>query len=359
MTSFATSLSDFYKRWFHKRNIIIVSERKVKHVPISGGLQFIGLSLTLTCVCLASYSTGSYIAARSALKEQGQALRSVTNAHIESNFNTIYQPAVAENNTPIAPASPTTALSSMDNATLLARITLLQSKVDELKHTNEAIVQSVHDKTASHLDTLKDVIRQTGLNLSELKKEYKEEDASEAKHENKAPAQGGPYIPDENPMAPDVKAMLSGLDDLALMSRIVGNLPLAVPIENAEQQSTFGHRIDPFNGHLAFHSGLDLSGPIGSKIYSTADGKVIAAGRNGGYGNAIDIDHGFGITTRYGHLSEILVQEGQLVKKGDVIGIQGSTGRSTGPHLHYEVRYHDQAMNPKNFLEAGQYVSEE
>jgi len=359
MTSFVTSLSNLFKRWFHKRNIIIISERKVKHVPISGGLQFITLALTLTSICWASYSTGSFIAARSALKQQGQALRSVTNAHIENSFSTVYQPQVSENSEPIN-TTPAAALSGMDNAKLIARITLLENKVDELKHTNETIVQSVHDKTASHLDTLKDVIKQTGLNLSQLKKEYSNEDASKAKSESKTSAQGGPYIPDETPnMSSEVKEMLSGLDDLALMSRIVGNLPLATPIQNAEEQSTFGHRIDPFNGHLAFHSGLDLSGPIGSKIYSTADGKVIAAGRNGGYGNDIDIDHGYGITTRYAHLSEILVHEGQLIKKGDVIGIQGSTGRSTGPHLHYEVRYHDQAMNPKNFLEAGQYVSQE
>ena len=94
-------------------------------------------------------------------------------------------------------------------------------------------------------------------------------------------------------------------------------------------------------------------------MYSTADGKVVSAGRNGAYGNAIDIEHGFGVSTRYAHLSEILVHEGQMVKKGDPIGVEGSTGRSTGLHLHYEVRYHDQAMNPKNFLEAKHEVSEE
>ena len=166
-----------------------------------------------------------------------------------------------------------------------------------------------------------------------------------------------------SPTAVDISreeyALYDNLDKLAVLRQIVGILPLSEPIENAERQSPFGHRIDPFNGHLAFHSGLDLSGPPGTKIHSTGDGKVVFAGIGGAYGNVVDIDHGFGVTTRYGHLSEIFVKEGQTVNSGDIIGVQGSTGRCTGPHLHYEVRYHEQPMNPANFLDAGHYVSEE
>ena len=136
-----------------------------------------------------------------------------------------------------------------------------------------------------------------------------------------------------------------------MLRQIVGNLPLAMPIQNAEEQSPFGHRLDPFTRHFAFHSGLDLSGPTGAKIYSTAAGKVVAAGRDGAYGNAIDIDHGFGIVTRYGHLSKILVKEGQQVARGEVIAIQGSFDRSTGAHLHYEVRYHDSADGSQKLFE--------
>ena len=369
MKSFITVLSDFFERWFHKRNIIIVSERKVKHIPVGGFVQFVALMLLATGVCWASYSTGSYIAARSALKEQGQALRTVTNAHIESSFSTVYQSSMR--NKPsvdvgpykhalpnVSTDGPIAALSALDNAKLVARITLLESKVIELKTTNEAIVQRVQDKTSGKLEDLESIIKHTGLNESELKREYME--IKSDKKRAHGPAMGGPYIPADNIiLSPQAKDMLSSLDDLAVLSKIVSNLPLAKPIKNAEEQSVFGHRIDPFNGHMAFHSGLDMSAPAGSKIYSTADGVVSSAGRNGGYGNAIDIDHGFGITTRYGHLSQILVKEGQQVKKGEVIGIEGSTGRSTGLHLHYEVRYHDQALNPKRFLEAKRDVSEE
>jgi len=370
MKVFITAVSVFFTRWFHKRNIIIVSERKVKHIPIGGSVQFLALLLSIGAVSWASYSTGSFIAARSALKEQGQALRSVTNAHIENSFSTVYQATVHNKaSVDIGPYKhtapnvsldgPIAALSALDNAKLVARITLLESKVIELKSTNEAIVQRVQDKTSGKMEDLESIIKHTGLNLNDLKKQYSDVKPEKPKHPH-APSEGGPYIPaDTVLLTPQAKEMLSGLDDLSVLTSIVSNLPLSRPIKNAEEQSVFGHRIDPFNGHLAFHTGLDLAGPVGSKIYSAADGKVISAGRNGGYGNAIDIDHGFGIATRYAHLSQILVHDGQEVKKGDIIGIQGSTGRSTGPHLHYEVRYHDQPMNPKNFLEAKQNVSEE
>ncbi len=371
MKSFITKVSNFFARWFHKRNIIIVSERKVKHIPIGGPLQFAALLLLTGAISWASYSTGSYIAARSALKEQGQALRSVTNAHIETSFSNVYQAnvrnkAIADvgvgpykkNNPSVNVEGPVAALSALDNAKLVARITLLEGKVIELKNTNEAIVQRVQDKTAGKLEDLESIIKHTGLNMSELKREYMDE--NHAKNKSAHPSEGGPYIPvDTIFLSPQAKDMLNGLDNLVVLSQIVSTLPLSKPIHVYGEQSAFGHRIDPFNGHMAFHSGLDMAGPIGSKIYSTADGEILSAGRNGAYGNAIDIDHGFGVTTRYGHLSEVLVHEGQQVKKGEVIGIQGMTGRATGPHLHYEVRYHDQAVNPKNFLEAQKDVSEE
>jgi len=366
MKIFIATLSGFFKRWFHKRNIIIISERKVKHLPVSGHLQFLALMFLLSGVCWASYSTGSYMAARSALKEQGQALRSVTSAHVENNFGTIYQTLFPtkvsvdvgpykRDQANLALNGPAAVLSGLDNAKLVSRITMLESKVIELKNTNDAIVQRVQDKTAGKLDNLENIIKQTGLSLNDLKKQY----SDKSKHHD-VPSEGGPYIPEGTlALPPQAKEMFQNLDTLSMMTKIVNNLPLMRPIKNAEEQSLFGHRIDPFTGHLAFHSGLDLAGPAGAKIYSAADGKVVSAGRNGAYGNAIDIDHGFGIMTRYGHLSEIKVEDGQQVKKGDIIGIQGSTGRSTGPHLHYEVRYHDQAMNPKNFLEAGSHVPQE
>lgn len=113
----------------------------------------------------------------------------------------------------------------------------------------------------------------------------------------------------------------------------------------------FGYRRNPFGGRgYEFHSGLDIDGERGDAVAAPANGTVSKAGWEGGYGNLIEIDHGNGLTTRYGHLSKIGVQVGDTVQRGQLIGLIGSTGRSTGPHLHYEVRLNDKAINPRRFL---------
>jgi murein DD-endopeptidase MepM/ murein hydrolase activator NlpD len=148
------------------------------------------------------------------------------------------------------------------------------------------------------------------------------------------------------------------LDELNTLSSEMGHIPLAVPVAGAEfdRSSGFGARIDPFTGHYAFHPGVDFAGPWGAPVSATAPGTVVFAGNRGGYGNMVEIDHGFGIHTRYGHLSKITVAVGSKVNKGSVVGRMGSTGRSTGPHVHYEVWYDDVVRNPSNFIEAGRHV---
>jgi murein DD-endopeptidase MepM/ murein hydrolase activator NlpD len=114
--------------------------------------------------------------------------------------------------------------------------------------------------------------------------------------------------------------------------------------------SNFGNRVDPFTGGPDFHPGIDIATPMGTKIMAPADGVVIACAEKGGYGNAIILDHGFGMVTRYAHLERYNVRPGQRVRRGDVIGFVGSTGRSQTPHLHYEVWVRDQAQNPIHFI---------
>ncbi|MBM3579639.1 MAG: M23 family metallopeptidase [Alphaproteobacteria bacterium] len=146
---------------------------------------------------------------------------------------------------------------------------------------------------------------------------------------------------------------ISGLNHLMLLEKLVNVIPLARPMKNYYISSGFGRRADPLTGRNAMHNGLDFVGVTHEKIISPSQGKVVLAGRFSDYGNAVVIDHGYGITTRYGHLFAVKVKEGQIVKKGDVIALQGNSGRSTGPHLHYEVRYKNIPLNPKKFLEAG------
>jgi len=112
----------------------------------------------------------------------------------------------------------------------------------------------------------------------------------------------------------------------------------------------FGQRLDPFSGEGVFHSGVDISTPYGTRVESSGDGIILQAGVESGYGNEIVVDHGFGMTTKYGHLSKIFVVVGQEVKRGQVIGAVGMTGRTTGPHLHYEVIVNDTPVNPMKYL---------
>jgi len=146
------------------------------------------------------------------------------------------------------------------------------------------------------------------------------------------------------------------IDYLMVLEHLARVLPLSEPMNSYYISSGFGTRSDPITRRKTLHHGLDFVGSENEKIYSPSSGKVILAGKFSEYGNAIVIDHGFGITTRYGHLSSIKVKEGQIVKKGENIALQGNTGRSTGDHLHYEVRYKNIPLNPKKFLEAGQIL---
>ena len=114
--------------------------------------------------------------------------------------------------------------------------------------------------------------------------------------------------------------------------------------------ANFGNRIDPFTNQKDFHAGIDISTPIGTHIQAPADGVIISASVQGGYGNSLVIDHGYGVVTRYGHMEGFAVKPGQRVRRGDLLGYVGSTGRSTGPHLHYEVWVRDQAQNPIHFI---------
>lgn len=134
-------------------------------------------------------------------------------------------------------------------------------------------------------------------------------------------------------------------------------VPSDKPVKTAAFTSGYGVRSDPFQGRSAMHAGIDLSGPVGTPIYATADGVISEAGyNNGGYGNLIKIDHGRGIETRYGHLSNVGVRAGQRVTRGQLIGRMGSTGRSTGSHLHYEVRIDGRAVNPVPFMKSTDYL---
>ena len=166
---------------------------------------------------------------------------------------------------------------------------------------------------------------------------------------------GGPFEAVGNPT---FKALFNSWKKLDQLQNDVIAIPSDKPIRSEVVfTSGYGVRSDPFHSGAAMHPGIDLAGSYGTPIYATADGTVERAGWNsGGYGNLVEIDHGRGITTRYGHMSAILVHAGDHVSRGQQIGRMGSTGRSTGNHLHYEVRIDGRAVNPIPFMKSTDYV---
>ncbi|MFZ2162943.1 MAG: M23 family metallopeptidase [Sideroxyarcus sp.] len=186
---------------------------------------------------------------------------------------------------------------------------------------------------------------------------------------DKLPAQGGPFLPSalqkeisltgmEQQMT-ELNALLSDRSDklVALETMLMQDklsrklLPSVAPIKDAWYSSNFGWRIDPFTGNNAMHEGVDYMVPEGTSINASAGGMVVYADAHPQYGNMVEIDHGNQVITRYAHASRLMVKVGQMVRRGQEIAISGSTGRSTGPHLHFEVRYKGLAQNPVRFLE--------
>ena len=174
---------------------------------------------------------------------------------------------------------------------------------------------------------------------------------------------GGPFVPlrpsDKDTFERQLQRINLARMQLERLNRTLGAVPIRRPLSSdIDLSSVFGVRVDPFTHSPAMHTGIDFRGEIGDPVRATANGRVTAAGWSGGYGRMVEIDHGNGLATRYGHLSVIETQVGQTVRIGQVIGRVGSTGRSTGPHLHYETRVSNEAVDPQKFLRAGTKLAE-
>jgi murein DD-endopeptidase MepM/ murein hydrolase activator NlpD len=234
---------------------------------------------------------------------------------------------------------------------LKAEIQELERRQGTLTVTHEATIAQLSERTLAGIDGLKRLIGRTGL------------DADKLLRVQVATGQGGPFVPAASNAnnGDKVHANLVGLGSqigrLEEMRKLLRALPVGAPLDSYTVQSSFGVRRDPFTGQLAQHNGLDLSAPSRTPVEATASGIVISAGWNGEFGNMVEIDHGYGVATRYGHMSRIHVKVGQRVTARQGIGLVGSTGRSTGPHVHYEVLADGKNLNPAKFLEAARYVS--
>jgi murein DD-endopeptidase MepM/ murein hydrolase activator NlpD len=231
----------------------------------------------------------------------------------------------------------------------------LTSHVTALSQRNVKAVSRLSDAAAEAALRLERTIDMTGLSADDLLR----------RHPN-TKAQGGPYFEDageidlsgtsdsELSLALDLLDMK--LDRWKALQGLMSAVPLAPPLEEFEISSHFGTRFDPLNGRKARHYGMDFRAARNASVYATAPGKVIYAGWYGQFGRLVEIDHGYGIKTRYAHLNEIHVKRGQVVTSQQKIGTLGTSGRSTGPHVHYEVLFKNKPQNPAKFLTAGQNV---
>jgi murein DD-endopeptidase MepM/ murein hydrolase activator NlpD len=200
-------------------------------------------------------------------------------------------------------------------------------------------VDQLRIAAASKAAKITKILRSTGVNVPKMPKNDV----------------GGPFVPLDHsvPFEAHLEALESTLNHYDSISGIARKMPFANPIPGAKLSSRFGYRKDPFNGRSAMHSGLDFKAKTGTPVLATGDGVIVKAGRKGGYGKVVEVKHKDGYITRYAHLSRILVKNGQRVRLGQRIGKVGSTGRSTGPHLHYEVRKNKKPHNPATFMKVG------
>lgn len=244
-----------------------------------------------------------------------------------------------------------------DRDTLQRRVNQLTGALERLRESHGAFLRHSADLTAVRIGELEKTLAAVGVNTK----------AASAMVGDGHFGRGGPFIAapirkngladpavidDFNP----ISLFNSHADRFDNLASVLKSLPLASPLIDYEMTSPFGARNDPINAMTGIHEGLDLGAPAGTEVAASGDGIVVWASWRDRYGNMVEVDHGNGLKSRYAHLSRILVTVGSQVGRGSVVGLVGETGRTTGPHLHYEIRMGEQATNPMKFIAAGQNV---
>ena len=243
------------------------------------------------------------------------------------------------------PSASTMRLASTNPGGLTGVLARVSASLDKIAHRQTAALTDLEEHVDSKARRIRSVLSDLGVAVSKT---------------GSGSATGGPFVPVRSPK-PNASAFDRQLYRINVARAHIDRyehtlltVPVRKPVSGeVDMSSPFGVRTDPFNGRPAMHTGIDLRGDLGELVHATANGKVSIAGREGGYGNMVEIDHGNGFSTRYGHLSEIDVKVGQQVRIGQLVGRIGSTGRSTGPHLHYETRINSEPVDPQKFLRAG------
>ncbi len=368
---------DRLRIWFPDREFIMRSQGQVRFVRISSRLQMAGAALVVVLLLawlltMASMAISQYSATRdrlalldreakvtsaesrvssyrkgldsvaSDLEKRQDVLEKMTSAHLGSLPTDVKPGETVSDSSSEAARTIDKVSAAVPEAAGLARI-----EARQLAYV-EKLTRYADRRAASASATISKLGLNPGTMLAAI------DDRS---------AQGGPLFSlatsADGSLDPRFQRLGISLARMDALERGLQGLPQVLPASLEYISSGFGYRSDPFTGEGAFHAGLDFKGPIGAPIYAAAKGVVSFAGVRSGYGNCIEISHGNGLLTRYAHMSAFRAHLDQPVAAGQVIGAIGSTGRSTGPHLHFEVRVNDQPVNPKPFLEAAPHVLEE
>ncbi|MSO72210.1 MAG: hypothetical protein EXQ84_01180 [Rhodospirillaceae bacterium] len=234
---------------------------------------------------------------------------------------------------------------------LAQKLDALENQIREMESNQLLLYHRFAEVAETKISAIESSLSVTGLDIDLL-----------AKRQKAGAGQGGPFIPldnagrDSGPLQESLYQLNANVDRLQDLQSLIRRLPLDTPVRNFELNSGFGVRKDPFTGLTAQHLGLDLGAAYKSSVLSSGEGKVVHAGWDGSYGRMVEIDHGMGLVTRYGHMARLNVKDGDKVERGTVLGQLGCSGRCSGPHVHYEVLNNGQQVNPLKFLKAGSDV---
>lgn len=241
-------------------------------------------------------------------------------------------------------------LTRAENEALKKKNAQLLESMQEIVTADTKIFDTVSNLAADNIDSLRENMKNISSTIASLGLTQTKLVQSANKFSN--PLVGAAFSPIEFDKNLDPKYQKLA-DDLELwngLAKLDKILPIGAPVEKMRITSNFGTRNDPFTGKPSKHRGIDFAGKIGTELMAVAPGRVVSAGERVGYGTTVEIDHGLGFTTLYAHLSQITVARGDWVRPGTVVGLAGSTGRSTGPHLHYEIRYKGVPFDPVKFV---------
>lgn len=358
--AYSEALGSILNRIFHSREIVVHGAHGVRHIAVSARAQMMtaalvallfGWTMTATVTLVADATSADATAIQLAAKERQVAAMRADVAAIKESAETLAQRLEGRQKFLTALLSGTADPAKL--ATLMpkqaesadARFAEITSPLAALDGKQLAFVgQATTAAEARYKDT-EALIRRLGLDSRRF-------------YRQTAIAMGGPYeAVDQSEADPAFKALFVSWTKVDQLERGLLSVPARMPVNRFSFTSGYGVRYDPFNGGAAMHAGIDMAGPVGEPIYASADAVVERAGWASGYGNLVELDHGKGIETRYGHMSKILVKAGDKVKRGQKIGLMGSTGRSTGSHLHYEVRIDGRSVNPMPFLQSAEMLA--